>query len=167
MISNRTVKSCLHVNASGAEDSINGWLHLPTLRHPANHWRAQGATGVQIPWISCCVNADDNRESAGDGGHGSGTVSGGNGGGVGCGGRLLQKIAPPLGAQLGEHRLEQPQYLGGLLQGRGGIMSWERRRLQRRPPHLLIMILIIPMPLMSLLLMRHWLNTLKGRSRCP
>jgi len=165
MISNRTEKSCLHVDASGADDSINGWLHLPTLRHPASRWCAHGAIGVQRPWISCCGNADDNRESAGDGGHGGGTISGGNG--AGGGGRLLQKIAPPLGAQLGERQLEQPQYLGGLLQGRGGRRSWERRRLQRRPPHLLIMILIILIPLMSLLLMHHWLNTLKGRSCCP
>ena len=79
--------------------------------------------------------------------------------------RFLQKIvAPlPLGTQLGERQLQQPQYRGWLLRGWGGRSSVKRIRLQRRPPHL---ILIIPIPLMSLLLMRNWLNTLIGRS-CP
>ena len=58
--------------------------------HPARRWRAHGAIGVQRPWISCCSNVGNNRESVGDGGHGSGTVSGGNGSGVGGGGIWLE-----------------------------------------------------------------------------
>ena len=91
MISDSREKSFLHVDASGAEDSIGGRLHLPTLCHPARRWHAHGVIGIKRPWISCYgSNVGDNRESASDG---SGTVSGGGGGG---GGNTLAIIESPL-----------------------------------------------------------------------
>ena len=83
MISDSTEKRCLCVNTSGAEDRFDG---LPTLCHLAHRWRAHGAIGVQRQWIHCCSNVGDNLESAGDDGHGGGTVSSGNGSGVHGGG---------------------------------------------------------------------------------
>ena len=93
MISDSTEKSCLRVNASGAENSIDGRLHLPTLCHPVHRWRAHGAIRVQRPWISCCGN-DGNIISSP-----SVTVamaaalfSGGNGGGGGGGGGIWLEV---------------------------------------------------------------------------
>ncbi len=71
MISDSTEKSCLRLNVSGAEDIVDGRLHLATLCHPACCWPTHGAVGVEIPWISCCGDVGNNRESVG-GGRGSG-----------------------------------------------------------------------------------------------
>jgi len=86
MISNSTEKSCLRVDASGVEDNIDCRLHLSTLCLLVHRWRAHGAIGVKRPWIRCCGDVGDNRESISDGSHGGGTVSGGSGGGSGSGG---------------------------------------------------------------------------------
>jgi len=75
MISDSTENSCLRIDASGAEDSINGRLHLPTLCLPTRRWRSHGAIGIQNPGISCGGDVRDNQESVSDLGHGGDTVS--------------------------------------------------------------------------------------------
>jgi len=75
MISDSMEKSCLRIDVSGAEDGIDCRLHLPTFCHLVHRWHVHNAISIQRPWISCCGDIGNNRESVGDGG---GTVSGGN-----------------------------------------------------------------------------------------
>ena len=86
MISDSMEKSCLRIDVSGAEDGIDCRLHLPTLCHLVHRWHVHNAISIQRPWISiespsATVAALSAVAPAGDGGHGGGTVSGGNVGG--------------------------------------------------------------------------------------
>ena len=83
MTSDSTENGCLRIDASGAENIIDGRLHMPALCLPARCWCAHGAIGVQRPWISCCGEVGKNRESVGDSSGGGGGGNGGGGGGSG------------------------------------------------------------------------------------